>query len=150
LVSEIEKHNNQKAKQLLGELGLEATDGYLRTPLINAASSNNLELMKWLIENGAVVNHQDRNGFSALHFTAQENKVDASKLLIENGADLDLKDGNGNTPLSNAVFSSRGDFALVNLLVNSGANLDNVNDHEITPRLLAISIYGDDFEKQLI
>jgi ankyrin repeat protein len=137
---DIRDGNNESVKSILSEVGIDALDGYQRTSLIWAAYYNNTELLKWLIDNGANINHQDRNGFSALHFVANENCIDASVILINNNADLELKDSNGNTPLMDAIFNSNEDYKIVTLFIDSGANLDNINNHEMTPRLLAESL----------
>ena len=68
---DIEKGDNEKVKRLLAEVGVDAYDSYLRTALIWATLYDNISLLSWLIDNGANVNHQDRNGCSALHFAGQ-------------------------------------------------------------------------------
>ena len=100
--------------------------------------------MKWLISNGANVNHKDKNGYSALHFTGQERNFDSAKILIEHGADVELSDNHGNTPIWTAIFNSQGDYSLVKLLISKGANLDMENKHNMTPRQLAEQIAGFD------
>ncbi|MFD1630070.1 ankyrin repeat domain-containing protein [Pseudopedobacter beijingensis] len=142
---DIRDGNNENVKKLLSEVGIDALDGYQRTSLIWTAFYNNMVLLKWLIDNGANINHQDRNGFSALHFAVKEQRFDAIEILIKNKADLELKDSNGNTPLMDAIFNSKGDYKIVALFIDSGANPDNVNNHEITPRLLAESMAGFDY-----
>ena len=68
---DIEKGDNERVKRLLTEVGVDASDSYLRTALIWATIYGNINLLSWLIDNGANVNHQDRNGYSALHFAGQ-------------------------------------------------------------------------------
>jgi ankyrin repeat protein len=141
---DIEKGNIEKVKQLLLEVGVDACDGYLRTALIWATFYDNINILSWLIDNCANVNHQDRNGYSALHFAGQEKRFDCAKLLIEKGANLELADIYGNTPLWTAVFNSRGDNQLVELYVQNGANLDHINKHQRTPRQMAETFGGFD------
>ena len=143
---DIRDGNNENVKNILSEVGIDALDGYQRTSLIWTAFYNNTELLKWLIDNEANINHQDRNGFSSLHFAAKEQHFDTAAILINNKADLELKDNNGNTPLMDAIFNSKGDYKTVSLLIESGANLDNLNNHEMTPRLLAESMAGFDYK----
>ena len=142
---DIRDGNNENVKIILSEVGIDALDGYKRTSLIWTSCYNNTDLLKWLIDNGANINHQDRNGFSALHFAVKEQHFDTAEILIKNKADLELKDSNGNTPLMVAIFNSKGDYKIVTLFIESGANLDNVNNHEMTPRLLAESMAGFDY-----
>jgi ankyrin repeat protein len=105
---------------------------------------DNINLLSWLIDSGANVNHQDRNGYSALHFAGQEKRFECAKLLIDKGANLELVDLHGNTSLWTAVFNSRDDTRLVKLYVQHGANMDHVNKHQRTPRQLAETIGGFD------
>lgn len=44
-----------------------------------------------------------------------------------------------------AIFNSKGNYKIVNLFIESGANLDNMNNHGMTPRLLAESMADFDF-----
>lgn len=142
---DIRDGNNEKVKGLLLEVGIDALDSYQRTSFIWASFYNNIDLLIWLTNNGANLNHQDRNGFSALHFAGQEQHFDSAKLLIKKSANLELKDINGNTPLMDAIFNSKGNYKIVNLFIESGANLDNMNNHGMTPRLLAESMADFDF-----
>jgi len=142
---DIRDGNNENVKNILSEVGIDALDGYKRTSLIWTSFYNNTLLLKWLIDSGANINHQDRNGYSALHFAAKEQHFDTLEILINFKADLELKDSNGNTPLMDAIFNSNGEYRIVALFIESGANLDNINNHEMTPRLLAESMAGFDF-----
>ncbi|MCB0442995.1 MAG: ankyrin repeat domain-containing protein [Aequorivita sp.] len=142
---DIQNHENDKVKTLLKEVGVDARDSYLRTALIWATFYGNETLLNWLIDNGANVNHQDRNGDSALHFAAQQKTVGCAKKLIKKGADIEVQDNYGNTPLWRAIFASERDHTLVNLLIENGANLDHVAKHKMTPKDLAETIGGFDF-----
>lgn len=144
ILFKIEKGENEIVKAQLSEIGIDTCDGFRRTALIWAAFSNNTDLLKWLISNGANVNHKDKNGYTALHFTGQERNFESAKILIENGADIELSDNHGNTPIVTAIFNSKGDYSLVKLLVSKGANLDMENNHNMTPRQLAELIAGFD------
>jgi ankyrin repeat protein len=140
----IEKGDNEKVKQLLLEVGVDAADGYLRTSLLWATFFNNITLLNWLIDKGANLNHQDRNGDSALHFAGQEKRLACAELLIDKGANLELSNLYGNTPLWTAIFNSRGDTTLVRLFIQQGANLDHLNKNQKTPRQIAEIIAGFD------
>lgn len=130
--SEIQDGNFEIVKAILSEFGIDATDGDGRTTLINAVIENRLDFVVWLVENGANVNVQDRNGFSALHFTGQNRLVEISKFLLESGADPDLVDAHGNPPLWTAVFNSKmpdDDQGVVVNLMKFGANPNLKNRH---------------------
>ena len=138
----IRQQDNEDVKKILSETSLEATDSYLRTTLILAALHKNVELLRWLIENGANVNHQDRDGYSALHFAAQEKTQEVARLLLDNGANLELADIHGNTPIWTAIFNAKGELELVKLYVQRGANLNVLNKYQKTPQGLVETLYG--------
>jgi len=142
IFDEIKKGENEKVKQHILEVGVNACDGYLRTALIWSTFYDNSALLKWLIENGATINQQDRAGYTALHFAGQEKRYDCAELLIDKGANLELTDIHGNTPLWTAVFNARGDMRLVKLYIQHGANLDHVNNHQRTPRQMLETFGG--------
>jgi ankyrin repeat protein len=125
----IREHDNEGVKKILSETGIEATDSYLRTALMLATLRKNEDLLSWLIEQGANVNHQDRNGDSALHFAGQEKNEEAAKLLLKASANLDVVDIYGNAPLWRAVFNAKSDLRVVKLYVQGGANLDDLANY---------------------
>lgn len=87
------------------------------------------------------INEQEKeSGYTALHYCAQEGKVDFAKVLVEKGADLNIKDVYGNTPLFKAVFFSKGDTELIDLLLINGADPDVKNNAGVSPRMLAGNI----------
>lgn len=70
------------------------------TPLHIAAGETNVELLSWLIERGASVRKQDRNGFTALDRVAltadssdrtMQKIPTIARLLLEAGADLTIR-----------------------------------------------------------
>jgi ankyrin repeat protein len=140
----VKDRNNINIIHLLSEVGLDSYDSHLRTSLIWATFYNNLDLLKWLIANGADINHQDNVGYTALHFAGQEKKLESAQLLLDKGASLEIADMHGNTPIWTAIFNSKGDYSLVKLYVSKGANLDIENKHNMTPRKLANKIAGFD------
>ena len=68
--------------------------------------SGNLAIIKILLQNGANVNMQNRNGRSPLSLAAAGNRLDLVKLLVQNGAQIDLKDNQNQTPLDLALINS--------------------------------------------
>ncbi|QJX48981.1 ankyrin repeat domain-containing protein [Hymenobacter taeanensis] len=119
--------------QLLPAISIDACDGYGRTGLLWAAFYGNSSILNWLIDNGANVQHQDRNGYCALHFAGQEKQLACAGLLLQHGADLELADRHGNTHLDSA-FQCKGRLSACEPL--HGCNLDHVNLHQKTPREL--------------
>lgn len=111
-----------------------------RTPLMHATVESNAALASVLITHGADVNLVDSHGWSALHFAAQESDIQIASILLEHGAQVDAQDDHGNTPLNNAVFSSRGRGDLIKLFLSRGADKELKNKYGISPLDLAESI----------
>ena len=95
--NDIRESNFDSVKSTLANFGIDVSDGDGRTALINAVIENQHDFVRWLVENGADINIQDRNGFCALHFTGQYRMVEISKFLLENGADPNLVNRHGRT-----------------------------------------------------
>ena len=56
------------------------------TVLHRAIESDNLELIHWLIEQGADVNAKDKSGASVLNYAAESRNLKLVKWLREHGA----------------------------------------------------------------
>src|ERR1700712_1837882 len=92
LRSEIREGNYGIVKSTLQEFGINATDGDGRTALTNAVIENKTDFIYWLVDNGANINHQDKIGYSVLHFAAQNVLVELAKHFLEKGANPNLQD----------------------------------------------------------
>ena len=126
-----------KEKGLINSAGL-----FGDTPLITSIKFNNYRRVKLLLENGADVNMQNKDGKSALMIALKssfwdypkiadgemnkqipkfiQNKVNIADLLLENGADVNQKDKNGMSPLMFAALEGNDPF--VAKLLQKGAN----------------------------
>lgn len=144
LFIDVEKQRNDNIKNILGQVGVDATDGDGRTALIHSAAYNNIELMRWLVKNGADINLKDRIGYTALHFAGQNKYVDIAAYLLEKGADPNVQDIHGNTPLWTAIFNSKEEKGVVKLLLKHGGNPNLTNNYHKTPANLFESIYKID------
>jgi ankyrin repeat protein len=121
----IQKGDNEVVKSLLEEHNIDIEDSYGRTVLLNSALYGNLSLIHWLLEKGADINHVDINGYTALHFAAQETHTNVVKFLLEHGAIPNIQDKNGNTPAWVAIMYWNGgkNFDTLQALINSKADL---------------------------
>lgn len=70
------------------------------TALMLAAARNHLEIVKFLISNGANVNLADEGGGTALIYAVWKGYQDIVALLLEKGSDIYAKTRDGRTPLS--------------------------------------------------
>ncbi len=106
-------------------------------PIHLAILNYDLNLLKYMIENKANLNVQNRlTKRTALMMAVQEKEERFIELLIKAGADLDIVDGYKETVLHVAVRQSN--EALVGLLMKRGANLDIQNDKGWTALMIAV------------
>jgi ankyrin repeat protein len=148
--------------------------------LFTAASENKLELVKFLKEHGANINHSDREKnplLGATNFDATE----TVNYLLENSATTNISNGEDITPLMLAAYNGNleilknllnhdanenikdknGDVALnyaisqnhpqiVRSLIEKNANLEVANQEKETPLLFAASYGQEEIVKLLI
>jgi hypothetical protein len=147
ITSVIRSGNYDEAKRLISIAGINITDGYGRTPLINCVLNGDSDLVSWLIDQGADVNLQDKAGYSALHFAGQERAVEIASILLSKGANPNLIDIHGNSPLWTAIFNAKHpsqEQGVVVLLLKCGANPDWVNAHGKSPRFMYQTFHNKD------
>ena len=74
-----------------------------KNTLIEAVNQNDINLVKFLIENGAPVNSHDKNAMTPLHYSVMNGFNDIAKYLIDVGADNSIMAPNGFSPLHYAA-----------------------------------------------
>jgi len=105
-----------------------------------------LELMDWLIAQGADINVKDEYDRTPLHYHAQVNDIERVTLLLEKGADIEAQNKYKNTPLLFAEYHAE----VAELLIEKGANINAKDDkgHNVIERTL-ISARGGYLPKAL-
>jgi hypothetical protein len=78
-----------------------AADGYINGPDWNA--TRQVQTIQCLLDAGADINAQDKNGASPLHRAVRTRCAAAVKCLLERGSDAKLKNKPGSTPFHLAV-----------------------------------------------
>lgn len=138
LLNAIRQGNVEAALKAIGEGGdCETRDSAGRTPLIVAAETGDVPMLKALVETAHCnVEAADRAGFTALTHAGQSNSVDAVKFLLSAGANPNSRDEIGGSPLSWAC-GPRGFAAAVNELIKAGADVNVANDLGMTPMVWA-------------
>ncbi|XP_067675639.1 uncharacterized protein [Haliotis asinina] len=135
-------HGNAVGCAKLLDLGMhvDVHDSSKRTPLmcVSKRRDDRSEVINILLERGADINVRDKDGNTCLHIAAEseghiatigrlvEHQINTkSNLLLERGLDVNVQNEHGVTPLMCAA--RQGNRAVVDLLINSGANV-NVTD----------------------
>jgi ankyrin repeat protein len=108
-----------------------------RTPCHYSALAGDALLLREQIAEGIPFDAPDKHGFRPLHLAAQQRQLAAAQVLLDAGAEVDSQNAFGNTPLSVAVFNSRGDGDLIRLLRERGADPLVANASGQTPVGLA-------------
>ena len=86
----------------------------------------------------ADVNVVDRGQqWTALAFAARDQNEPISRVLLEAGAAVDPVDTQGNTPLLECVFNNSPNLALIQLLLEHGADPGKKNVHGASPISIA-------------
>ena len=73
------------------------------TPLITASLFGKIEVVRALVEAGADVNYQNKEGSTALHTAAFFCHPEIVGILLDNGADKSIRNNAGSTPLGSVL-----------------------------------------------
>ncbi len=143
----------RKGFRLRGSIGSPRVSMPGATPLLLASAAADPSLVRLLIEGGADVGlATDRNmtplmaAAGLAHRRDRPTKeeyrkaLEIAKLLVEKGADVDAVGENGWTALHGAAYI--GSDGIVQLLVDSGATRDVLDDFEQTPWSIAEGLIG--------
>jgi uncharacterized protein len=99
---------------------------------------NHLDVAKLLIDSGADVNVNSRNGFKAtpLQGAAASNRIDLARLYLDRGANVNCRSDQGASPLEEAAGNGFLDFA--KLMIEKGADVNQKDDKGKTPLAIAL------------
>lgn len=119
----------------------ESKDG--RTPLHFAAEQDiSFEIVNMLVDAGSDVNCLTESGLSPLHKAAFPRAANTIRVLLERGADVNLRTSAGyhcgQTALHHAVRGWGQFKAVINLLIDRGADVDSRDSQQRTPLLLNV------------
>jgi len=104
----IETEMLEEVKRLVEEEGYDVnmrSDDQGSTPLIQAAAKDSVEIVKYLVSQGANINGRDNDDWTPLHYAAgrdtkgNSRSIDVMNCLISLGADVNAKTNQGATPL---------------------------------------------------
>ena len=100
-----------------------------------AGLKGNYDLVnKILVHGGSSVECNNKYGDTALHSAVRSGSYNSVKILLNNGGSgcVDIVNKLGETPLHVAAVSKKKNFKVVELLVNYGSNIHNINKNEET------------------
>jgi ankyrin repeat protein len=118
--------------ELDGGRDIDSRDAAGQTALMYAAEAGQIEVVKYLVSNGADVNAQSEGiGLgTALIYAASANRLDVMEYLIEQGADVNAMTRNKETALFWA--SAQGHVEAVKILLKNGAYTELKNKKDQT------------------
>ena len=140
---EIIFHNAARAGQIeilkanLHKININSRDGsgFQQTALHKAVWDGHIQVVKFLVRNGAEIDAKNQNDATPLYIAAQEGQLDVVKFLIEKGANVDEKQKDGFTPLHVAAEKRR--LEVVKYLTENGANINAKTNDNKTPLYIA-------------
>ncbi|XP_050675946.1 ankyrin repeat domain-containing protein 39-like isoform X1 [Leptidea sinapis] len=116
-----------KAKNVAEFVNTQDNAGY--TALHYAARNGHLEICKFLLENGALIDITTKSGKATpLHKASAAGKISTVRYLIESGANLQVKDDDGKTILHKAVEGKH--IHLIETLLAACPQLRNMKDNK--------------------
>jgi len=118
-------------KGKLSPLSIAAQTNAPQTP------SNNVEVVKLLLQHKAPIHDLDENGLTPVFKAASNGKTEVVETLLSQGANINFIDEQRNTPL--ILACQKGHVGVVSTLLNYGANINAINDQSMTPLHTAVS-----------
>ena len=115
-----------KIEELI-EVDINAQDNYGNTALHFAVWTNNLFVVKMLLDKKANIYIQNRFGHTALHFAVGMGKSSIIQMLLNKGADINAQDVFEHTALHYAAWMDK--LPIFNLLRKAGAD-ESIKDIE--------------------
>ncbi|RDD36855.1 Serine/threonine-protein phosphatase 6 regulatory ankyrin repeat subunit A [Trichoplax sp. H2] len=97
---------------------------------------NNIEAIRFLLENGADPNHLDFSLTTPIHWAAVFGHLDALKLMYEHHGDINIMSGNNQTPLLFAA--TNGEEEVISWLIAQGADIHCHDTFSNSPLRIAI------------
>ena len=113
------------------------------SPLSASARSGNPDIIKMLLEKGAEVDCEDKDGFTPLEYAVLNNKTEAVRLLLQTGADAKRNCSLLTTP------ARRGNTDIIKMALEKGAEVDCVDKDGFTP-LESAALNGNTEAVQLL
>ena len=102
----------------------------LSEKLFQAVFNNDINEVKYLVEEGANVNAKNANGTTLIHFAASCGFLDVVEYLVEKGANVNAKDKNDTALMHFAALANKD---IIDYLVTKGVNINAMDKQGNTP-----------------
>jgi ankyrin repeat protein len=123
-----EKHNIVKYLISKGaNVNAKSSIFYIDTPLMFYCHRNNLEMIKFLVKNGANLEAFDFYGWTAFMISVNFNNLNLAQYLLDAGADINAYDSHKLTSLMIAAIDYTYNNSILEFLIDKGADLDVKN-----------------------
>lgn len=128
------KGDSTRVLSILSEgANIEVKSNQGKTPLYEAAKSGNAEIVRLLIDNGALIITKSANAeFTPLHVAAEYNHHNVVNVLLDMNAPININNRWMQTPLSQASWKFA-DPEMITLLIQRGANVNTQDNKGYTP-----------------
>eukprot|EP01114_Cavostelium_apophysatum_P016822 TRINITY_DN485_c0_g1_i1.p1 TRINITY_DN485_c0_g1~~TRINITY_DN485_c0_g1_i1.p1 ORF type:complete len:233 (-),score=48.87 TRINITY_DN485_c0_g1_i1:140-838(-) len=104
--------------------------------LIFAASQGRDDLVRSLVDQGALVNHQNFLGETSAYWAAAHGHENVVDILIENGANLNISNLDGVSPAH--IAAANGHVSILAKLIRNGAYINAQDEDRDTPLHYAV------------
>ncbi|MCK9336353.1 MAG: ankyrin repeat domain-containing protein [Arcobacteraceae bacterium] len=128
--------DKSKVELLLKTYDIDSTTKVGLTPLHIAIKKRDIDLIKYLLDQGADIEAQDDKGFSPLYYAVVMNHIPIATLLLSQGANPNTKNNIGNTPLHQMAHKNRTE--MFELFTSYGVKVDVENNFAMKPIDFAI------------
>ena len=105
------------------------------TPAIRCSYRGHSDILQFILEQGANADLADNGGSTPLMYAAANNKYECAAVLVRHEVVLDAIDKSGRTAL--LIASYRGNLPIVQLLAQSGADIERADNHGSKPIAIA-------------
>ncbi len=128
------------------QANVNATDFHNNNVLYYAARhGGSSEFFTKIINDGVLINNQNKIGQTACHIASRIGNVDALNGLLKAGANVNIKDIVGKTPLHDAIKTTHPEEIL--LLIEYGADINAKDKYNATPFSLGIASTNADINE---